>query len=57
MTREIRNFCNVNLEMLKADMKRYKNADIAFAGIVTEARHKTGKNGKPYGCFIDRGLS
>jgi len=50
--REIRNFCNVNLEMLKADMKRYKNADIAFAGIVSNAGHKTGKNGKPYGAFM-----
>jgi DNA polymerase III subunit alpha len=48
---EFTNFCSVTLEVLKADLKRFKGADISFAGMVTAVQHKTGKNGKPYGSF------
>jgi DNA polymerase III subunit alpha len=48
---EFANFCTVNIESLKSDLKRYRNLDISFAGIVTNAQHKTGKNGKAFGSF------
>jgi len=42
----------VNIEMLKADLKRFRGQDISFAGIVTGPQHKQGKNGKPFGSFL-----
>jgi DNA polymerase-3 subunit alpha len=48
---EIENFCNVSIGELKADMKAYKGRDVVFAGIITEANHRTGKTGKPFGTF------
>lgn len=49
---EMDTFCNVNIEMLKADLKRFRGQDISFAGIVTGPQHKQGKNGKPFGSFL-----
>lgn len=48
---EFDNFCTVTVEALKSDLKRFRNVDISFAGIVTNAQHKTGKNGKAFGAF------
>jgi DNA polymerase-3 subunit alpha len=49
---EIDHFCNVTIEDLKQDLKRFKGKEVTFAGIVIEANHKTGKTGKPYGSFV-----
>ncbi len=46
---EIKHFCSVTLEDLKNNILHYKNKEIRFAGIVTQATHKTAKNGKPFG--------
>jgi DNA polymerase III subunit alpha len=49
---EIDNFCNVSIAELKADMKQFKGKEVVFAGIVTEANHRVGKTGKPFGSFV-----
>jgi DNA polymerase-3 subunit alpha len=48
---EIENFCTVSIGEIRADMKNFKGKDFAFAGIIIEANHKVGKNGKPFGSF------
>jgi len=48
---EMESFCNITLEKLKPNMRAYKSKDVSFAGIITAANHKTGRNGKPYGSF------
>lgn len=45
---EMKSFCNTRLDQLE-DMAPLRNKEISFAGILTEANHKTGKTGKPYG--------
>lgn len=49
---EIENFCTVSVGELKSDMKLFKGREVVFAGIVTEANHRTGKTGKPFGTFV-----
>jgi DNA polymerase III subunit alpha len=49
---EIENFCTVSISELKADMKVFKGKEVVFAGIITEATHRVGKTGKPFGSFI-----
>lgn len=49
---EMKSFCNVAIEQLKTDLRPFRQKEIAFAGIVTQANHKIGKNGKPYGSFM-----
>jgi DNA polymerase III subunit alpha len=49
---EIENFCTVSVGELKTDMKLFKGKEVVFAGIITEANHRTGKTGKPFGTFI-----
>jgi DNA polymerase-3 subunit alpha len=49
---EIREYCNVNIDLLKQDLKPFRGKDIAFAGIIIESQHKVGKTGKPYGSFV-----
>ena len=49
---EIENFCTVSVGELKTDMKLYKGREVIFAGIITEATHRVGKTGKPFGSFI-----
>jgi DNA polymerase III subunit alpha len=49
--RETGNFCTVSISFLKAEMATFKGKEVTFAGVVTVANHKTGKNGKPYGSF------
>jgi len=49
---EFEQFCNITIDDLKQDLKPLKGKDVSFAGIVIEATHETGKNGKPYGSFV-----
>jgi DNA polymerase-3 subunit alpha len=49
---EIENFCTVSVGELKTDMKLFKGREVVFAGIVTEATHRTGKTGKAFGSFV-----
>jgi len=49
---EFEHFCNVSIDVLKSDLKQMKGKEFAFGGIVIEATHKLGKNGKPYGSFV-----
>lgn len=49
---EMQHYCNVNIDMLKQDLKPFRGKDISFAGIVIESQHKTGKTGKPFGSFV-----
>jgi len=52
---EIKHFCTSNVRDL-ADYERAKaKGDMSFAGIVTEAQHRTSKNGKPYGVLTVEG--
>jgi DNA polymerase III subunit alpha len=48
---EINSFCTVRIGEVLADMKAFKGKEFAFAGVVSDATHKVGKNGKPYGSF------
>ena len=48
---EIQNFCNITLNELSNDLKRYKNRELKFAGILTSASHRSTKTGKPFGNF------
>ncbi|HNW98276.1 MAG TPA: DNA polymerase III subunit alpha [Bacteroidales bacterium] len=48
---EIENFCNVSLIELE-DLKKFKNRELVFAGIITSVAHKTTKTGKPFGTFV-----
>lgn len=48
---EIENFCTVSIGEVQADLKSFKGKEFSFAGIISEANHKIGKNGKPYGSF------
>lgn len=45
---EMESFCNVNLSDLH-DLKQYLGKEVILAGMVTEARSGTSRNGKPYG--------
>lgn len=45
---EIDNFCNIEVADLN-DLEKLRNKDISFAGIVTDAVHRTTKNGRPFG--------
>ncbi|MFA8451669.1 MAG: DNA polymerase III subunit alpha [Bacteroidales bacterium] len=45
----INSFCTHTISELKGDLNPLKNKQITFAGIVTQAAHRTTKNGKPFG--------
>ncbi len=47
---EISNFCSNTISDLK-DLEKFKNREVAIAGIVTAASHKVSKMGKPFGTF------
>ncbi len=49
---EMKQFCNVTIEELKADLRPLKGKEVTFAGIIIETNHKIGKTGKPYGSFV-----
>ncbi len=48
---EIEAFCNVPVNEL-GDLTKMRGKDIAFAGIVTSANHRTTKSGKPFGVMF-----
>ncbi len=48
---EMENFCSVAIADFKENLAPLKDREITFAGIVTEASHRTSKNGKPFGTF------
>ncbi|MBK7388221.1 MAG: DNA polymerase III subunit alpha [Bacteroidetes bacterium] len=48
---EIEAFCNVPVNEL-GDLAKMRGKDIAFAGIVTSANHRTTKSGKPFGVMF-----
>jgi len=48
---EIDAFCNVPINQL-GDLTKLRGKDIAFAGIVTSANHRTTKTGKPFGILV-----
>ncbi len=48
---EIDTFANVSLADMH-DMPKVANRDLSIAGMITEAKHATGKNGKPYASVI-----
>lgn len=48
---EIDAFCNVPVNEL-GDLTKMRGKDIAFAGIVTSANHRTTKSGKPFGVMF-----
>jgi len=47
---EMKTFCNVQISDLN-NLKELNNKDVIIAGMVTEARSGTSKNGKPFGSF------
>jgi DNA polymerase-3 subunit alpha len=47
---EIDNFCNVKINDLD-DLKKLRNRELVFAGIITSVNHKTLKSGNPFGNF------
>ncbi len=49
---EMKQFCNVTIEELKADLRPLKGKEVTFAGIIIETNHKIGKTGKQYGSFV-----
>jgi DNA polymerase-3 subunit alpha len=48
---EIDNFCNLKINDLD-ELKRLKNKELIFAGIITSVAHKTTKTGNPFGSFV-----
>ena len=47
---EMEHYCKYNINQLK-DLDALKGKEVTFAGIVTEASHRTTKTGKPFGNF------
>jgi DNA polymerase III subunit alpha len=48
---ELKCFCNTTVSAL-SDLGRLKGKELSFAGIVTEANHRTTRAGKPFGVMI-----
>ncbi len=48
---EISSFCNGNVAMLN-DKEQHKNKDLLIAAVITEAEHRTTKNGDPFGTIV-----
>jgi len=48
---EMDKFCNYKIADFKENMSQHKDKEIRFAGVITDAAHKTGKTGKPYASF------
>jgi DNA polymerase-3 subunit alpha len=49
---EIDHFCNSSVGALNDDINKFKGRNIALAGIVTDAKHGSTKNGNPFGTFM-----
>lgn len=48
---EIKQFCDIKIGDLLADLKKHKNRNVTFAGIVTMAAARLTKGGQPFGTF------
>jgi DNA polymerase-3 subunit alpha len=48
---EMETFCNVPVSSL-SDLTKLRGRELAFAGIVTAANHRTTKTGKPFGTMV-----
>ena len=48
---EIETYTNISIGGILAEMKNLKGKEFSFAGIVSDASHKVGKSGKPFGSF------
>ena len=48
---EIEQFCTVSINDLKNNKEKYKNKNVAFAGILTAVNHRTSKSGNPFATF------
>ena len=44
-------FCNASLKHFKADLTKFVNMNLAFAGIVTDVQHRVSKAGKGWALF------
>ncbi len=52
---DIKTFCNTTLGALSESLEKFENQDVSFAGIVSDAAHRTSKSGKPFGNFTIEG--
>ncbi len=52
---EFQNFCSVTIHALNQNLETFQDKEVCFAGIVTQAQHRTSKNGNPYGTFTIEG--
>jgi DNA polymerase-3 subunit alpha len=48
---EIDQFCTITITELKNNKEKYKNNNVAFAGILTAVNHRTSKTGNPFATF------
>ncbi len=48
---EINHFCDIKIGDLLEDLKKHKNRNVTFAGIVTMAASRFTKGGQPFGTF------
>ncbi|MEZ5198523.1 MAG: DNA polymerase III subunit alpha [Bacteroidales bacterium] len=48
---EIDNFCNTTINEIKNNKEKYKNKNLAFAGILTSVNHRTSKTGNAFATF------
>lgn len=48
---ELNHFCTAKFVDLQQDMESFENKDVTVGGMVTEVKHLTTKNGKPWGRF------
>jgi DNA polymerase-3 subunit alpha len=48
---EMKASCTVSISDLNNGIQAYKNREVTFAGIITEANHRVGKTGKPWVSF------
>jgi len=44
-------FCNASLKYFKADLAKFVNMNLAFAGIITDVQHRVSKAGKGWAMF------
>lgn len=54
---EIENFTNVSIGDFKDDLKPFKDKEFIFAGMVSNAKHKTTTTNKPFGSFTIEDLN
>ncbi len=47
----IKHLCNVEIATLRNNLAEFKDKDVRFAGMITNATQRTSKNGSPFGIF------